>query len=92
MRSEDMELVRARIDSVYRAQSRRVLATLVRLLGGFEIAEEALAEAFAAAIEQWPRDGVPENPRAWLVAAGAQRPSSTPSSTPSASGTSTATE
>ncbi len=55
---------------MYRDESRRVLATLIRLLGGFDLAEEALSEAFAAAIEQWPRDGVPANPRAWLVSAG----------------------
>jgi RNA polymerase sigma-70 factor (ECF subfamily) len=58
------------LDAVYRAESRRVLATLIRLLGGFDLAEEALHDAFAAALEQWPRDGVPENPRAWLVSAG----------------------
>ena len=55
---------------IYRTQSRRVLATLIRLLGDFELAEEALQEAFRAAMEQWPRDGVPANPRAWLVSAG----------------------
>ena len=58
------------IDHAYRAESRRVLATLIRLLGDFDIAEEALHDAFAAAVEQWPRDGVPDNPRAWLVSAG----------------------
>ncbi|MBU3059455.1 RNA polymerase sigma factor [Pseudomonas indica] len=58
------------IDAVYRAESRRVLATLIRLLGDFDRAEEALHDAFAAAVEQWPRDGVPANPRAWLVSAG----------------------
>jgi RNA polymerase sigma-70 factor (ECF subfamily) len=58
------------LDAVYRAESRRVLATLIRLLGDFDIAEEALHEAFAAAVEQWPREGVPENPRAWLVSTG----------------------
>src|SRR5688572_28400608 len=57
-------------DSLYRAESRRVFATLVRLLGDFELAEEALSEAFRAALEQWPREGVPANPRAWLVSAG----------------------
>lgn len=62
--------VRARLDSVYRAESRRVLATLIRLLGDFELAEEALHDAFRAALEQWPRDGVPANPRAWLVSTG----------------------
>jgi RNA polymerase sigma-70 factor (ECF subfamily) len=58
------------VGAVYRAQSRRVFATLVRLLGDFDLAEEALHEAFRAALEQWPRDGVPDNPRAWLVSAG----------------------
>jgi RNA polymerase sigma-70 factor (ECF subfamily) len=58
------------IDSVYREESRRVLATLIRVLGDFELAEDALQDAFAAAVEQWPRDGVPGNPRAWLVSAG----------------------
>ena len=57
-------------DALYRAESRRVFATLVRLLGDFDLAEEALSEAFRAALEQWPRDGVPANPRAWLVSAG----------------------
>ena len=58
------------VDSVYRSESRRVLATLIRVLGGFDLAEEALHDAFAAAMEQWPRDGVPANPRAWLVSVG----------------------
>jgi len=58
------------VDAVYRADSRRVLATLIRLLGDFDLAEEALHDAFRAALEQWPRDGVPANPRAWLVSAG----------------------
>jgi RNA polymerase sigma-70 factor (ECF subfamily) len=62
--------VRARIDEVYRAESRRVFASLVRLIRDFDLAEEALHEAFAAAVERWPREGVPENPRAWLVSAG----------------------
>jgi RNA polymerase sigma-70 factor (ECF subfamily) len=61
---------RALVDAVYRSDSRRVLATLIRLLGDFDLAEEALSDAFAAAIEQWPRDGIPSNPRAWLVSAG----------------------
>ena len=60
----------ARIETVYRAESRAVLATLIRLLGDFDLAEEALHEAFRAALEQWPRDGMPANPRAWLVSAG----------------------
>lgn len=55
---------------IYQNESRRVLATLIRLLGAFELAEEALHEAFAAALQQWPRDGLPRNPRAWLVSAG----------------------
>jgi RNA polymerase sigma-70 factor (ECF subfamily) len=58
------------VEAVYRAESRRVLATLIRLLGDFDLAEEALHDAFAAALEQWPRDGVPANPRGWLVSAG----------------------
>ena len=58
------------VEVVYREESRRVLATLIRLLGDFELAEEALQEAFAAATEQWPKRGVPHNPRAWLVSAG----------------------
>src|SRR4249920_2298042 len=57
-------------ESVYRTESRRVFATLVRLLGDFDLAEEGLHDAFRAALEQWPRDGVPANPRAWLVSAG----------------------
>ncbi|HEV8106179.1 MAG TPA: RNA polymerase sigma factor [Burkholderiales bacterium] len=59
-----------KVGAVYRTESRRVFATLVRLLGDFDLAEEALHEAFRAALEQWPRDGMPENPRAWLVSAG----------------------
>jgi RNA polymerase sigma-70 factor (ECF subfamily) len=62
--------VREAIDEVYRTESRRVLATLIRLLGDFDRAEEALHDAFSAAIEQWPRDGIPASPRAWLVSAG----------------------
>ena len=62
--------VRQMVDSVYRSESRRVFATLIRLLGEFDLAEEALHDAFASAMEQWPRDGVPANPRAWLVSAG----------------------
>ncbi|HSF05592.1 MAG TPA: RNA polymerase sigma factor [Methylomirabilota bacterium] len=64
------ERVRETVDAVYQTDSRRVLATLIRLLGDFDLAEEALHEAFRAALEQWPRDGVPANPRAWLVSAG----------------------
>jgi RNA polymerase sigma-70 factor (ECF subfamily) len=58
------------IERLYREESRRVLATLIRLLGDFDLAEEALHEAFRSAVEQWPREGVPDNPRAWLVSAG----------------------
>ena len=62
--------VRDAVDAIYRSDSRRVFASLVRLLGDFDLAEEALHDAFASAVEQWPRDGVPANPRAWLVSAG----------------------
>ncbi|WP_407294277.1 RNA polymerase sigma factor [Stutzerimonas zhaodongensis] len=62
--------VAERIEAIYRHESRRVLATLIRLLGDFELAEEALHDAFTAAVQQWPREGVPGNPRAWLVSAG----------------------
>jgi len=58
------------VNAVYMAHSRRVLATLIRLLGDFDVAEEALQDALRAALEQWPRDGIPANPRAWLVSAG----------------------
>ncbi|MCG6873526.1 MAG: RNA polymerase sigma factor [Betaproteobacteria bacterium] len=67
---EASEGVRATVAAIYRAESRRVFATLVRLLGDLDLAEEALHDAFRAALEQWPRDGVPTNPRAWLVSAG----------------------
>jgi len=62
--------VRAQVEAIYRADSRRVLATLIRLLGDFERAEEAVHDAFAAAAEQWPQNGMPKNPVAWLVSAG----------------------
>src|SRR5215831_8468446 len=58
------------LEAAYHTEARHVLATLIRLLGGFEAAEEGLHEAIAAAAEQWPREGVPANPRAWLVATG----------------------
>ncbi len=64
------EHARGRVDAVYRSDSRHVLATLIRLLGDFDIAEEALHDAFRSALEQWPRDGVPANPRSWLVSTG----------------------
>jgi len=66
----DVVDIGAVVDGVYRAESRRVLATLIRLLGDFDIAEEALHDAFIAAVEQWPGEGVPRNPRAWLVSTG----------------------
>jgi len=59
-----------KVEAVYRSESRHVLATLIRLLGDFDVAEEALHDAFTSALEQWPRDGMPANPRAWLVSAG----------------------
>ncbi|WP_433588478.1 RNA polymerase sigma factor [Pseudomonas koreensis] len=65
-----MSDVRARVEQVYREDSRRILATLIRLLGDFDLAEEALHEAFFVAVERWQRDGVPDNPRAWLVSTG----------------------
>jgi RNA polymerase sigma-70 factor (ECF subfamily) len=67
---DDVDSVAAIVDRVYRADSRRVLATLIRLLGDFELAEEAMQDAFAAAVERWPTDGVPQNPRTWLVSTG----------------------
>src|SRR5262245_36821164 len=70
MTANTPDQVRELVDSVYRSESRRVFATLIRLLGDFDLAEEALHDAFAAAVEQWPRDGLPPNPRAWLVSAG----------------------
>jgi len=62
--------VRAEVEAVYRRDSRRILATLIRLLGDFDLAEEALHDAFFIAVERWQRDGIPDNPRAWLVSAG----------------------
>lgn len=62
--------IREKVDAVYRAESRRVLATLIRLLGDFDLAEEALHDAFTAAIQQWPQGGIPQNPSAWLVSTG----------------------
>jgi RNA polymerase sigma-70 factor, ECF subfamily len=70
MTANTADNVREQVDAVYRADSRRVLATLIRVLGDFDLAEEALHDAFAAAVEQWQRDGVPTNPTAWLVSAG----------------------
>jgi RNA polymerase sigma-70 factor, ECF subfamily len=62
-----MDELRARVDAVYRNDSRRVLATLIRLLGDFDLAEEAMHEAFAIALDRWPSEGVPQNPAAWLI-------------------------
>ena len=70
MTEDAAQRTREAVDAVYRSDSRRVLATLIRLLGDFDLAEEALHDAFTAAVEQWPRDGMPANPRAWLVSAG----------------------
>ena len=58
------------IDEIYRCESRRILATLIRLLGDFDLAEEALQDAFASALQQWPKEGIPSNPRAWLISTG----------------------
>jgi RNA polymerase sigma-70 factor (ECF subfamily) len=70
MSERSAEQVRDRLDSVYREESGRILATLIRLLGDFDLAEEAMQDAFATALERWPRDGTPANPRAWLVSTG----------------------
>src|SRR5262245_64339607 len=64
------EQLQERLGAIYQAESRRIFATLVRLLGDFDLAEDALHDAFRVAMEQWPRDGVPANPRAWLVSTG----------------------
>jgi RNA polymerase sigma-70 factor (ECF subfamily) len=70
MSENHTEPLHERIDSLYRAESGRILATLIRLLGDFELAEDAVHDAFAAALEHWPKEGMPENPRAWLVSTG----------------------
>ncbi len=70
MSESQSQPVRALVEEIYRTQSRQVLATLIRLLGDFDAAEEALHEAFAVAVDQWAREGVPANPRAWLVSTG----------------------
>jgi RNA polymerase sigma-70 factor (ECF subfamily) len=64
------EVMREQVEGIYRSESRRIFATLIRLLGDFDLAEDALHDAFRAAMEQWPRDGLPANPRAWLVSTG----------------------
>src|SRR5258708_8126041 len=70
MAETTVQQVRETVASIYRSESRRILATLIRLLGDFDLAEDALHDAFRAALEQWPREGVPANPRAWLVSTG----------------------
>jgi RNA polymerase sigma-70 factor, ECF subfamily len=70
MNQQTAEPIRSQVDTIYRTESRRVFATLIRLIGDFDLAEEALHEAFTAAVTQWHRDGVPANPRSWLVSAG----------------------
>ena len=70
MREDEAERIRAEVDVIYRSDSRRVLATLIRLLGDFDLAEEAMHDAFMSAIAQWPAEGVPAEPRAWLVSTG----------------------
>ena len=70
MTDNNAEQVRERVDAVYKAESRRIFATLIRLLGDFELAEDALHDAFRAALEHWPREGVPANPRTWLISTG----------------------
>src|SRR5438874_11439511 len=70
MSKDKVKDVREVLDALYRSESRQVLATLIRLLGDFDAAEEALHDAFTVAVEQWSRDGVAANPRAWLVSTG----------------------
>src|SRR6202041_594559 len=70
MAEHTAEEVREKVDAVYRSESRRIFATLIRLLGDFELAEDAIHDAFSAALERWPQQGLPANPRAWLVSAG----------------------
>ena len=70
MQEDASAQARDRVDAIYRSDSRRVLATLIRLLGDFDLAEEALHDAFATAVEQWAEKGIPANPRAWLISTG----------------------
>jgi RNA polymerase sigma-70 factor, ECF subfamily len=70
MNQQLAEPIRSQVDAIYRTESRRVFATLIRLIGDFDLAEEALHEAFTAAVSQWSRDGMPANPRSWLVSTG----------------------
>lgn len=67
---EAAENTREKIDELYRSESRHILATLIRILGDFDLAEEALQDAFTSALQQWPKDGIPANPKAWLISAG----------------------
>jgi RNA polymerase sigma-70 factor (ECF subfamily) len=70
MTDDAAERVRETVDAIYRSDSRRILATLIRLLGDFDLAEDALHDAFTAAMKRWPQEGVPANPTAWLVSTG----------------------
>lgn len=70
MQGDSERDVRDHVEAIYRSDSRRVLATLIRLLGDFDLAEEALHDAFAAALESWPENGLPANPRTWLISTG----------------------
>jgi RNA polymerase sigma-70 factor, ECF subfamily len=70
MTEQTAEQVRNEVGIIYRSESRRILATLIRLLGDFDLAEDALHDAFRAALEQWPKEGLPSNPRSWLISAG----------------------
>src|SRR5215472_11996623 len=70
MRANADEQVRETVDAIYASESRRILATLIRLLGDFDLAEDALHDAFRAALERWTKEGVPTNPRAWLISIG----------------------
>ena len=70
MNENNASQIRDRINEVYRQESRSIFATLIRLIGDFDLAEEAMHEAFAVAVKQWQRDGIPANPRAWLVSVG----------------------
>ncbi len=70
MNQQIAEPIRSQVDAIYRSESRRVFATLIRLIGDFDLAEEAMHEAFTVAVRQWPRDGMPANPRSWLVSTG----------------------
>jgi RNA polymerase sigma-70 factor, ECF subfamily len=70
MNQQTAEPSRSHVDAIYRTESRRIFATLIRSIGDFDLAEEALHEAFSAAVTQWPRDGIPTNPRSWLISAG----------------------